>query len=93
MRTMLKALTLSIAIAAPLGLALAKEPAQNVSKDKHPNLASAQKLITQAFDKLEAAQKANEYDMDGHAAKAKDALKTAADEIKLAAGAANKAAK
>jgi hypothetical protein len=88
-----KALSLTIAIAAPLGLALAKEPVKNVSKEKHPNLAAAQKLSAQAFEKLEAAQKANEYDMDGHAQKAKDLLKTVNDEIKLAAEAANKAAK
>ena len=93
MRTLLKALSLSVALSAPLGLALAKEPAKNVSKDRHPNLAAAQKLVGQAFDKLEAAQKANEYDMDGHAQKAKDLLKTAADEIKLAAEAANKNAR
>ena len=57
MRTMLKALSLTVALSAPLGLALAKEPAKNVSKDRHPNLAAAQKLIGQAFDKLEAARK------------------------------------
>lgn len=94
MRTMLKALSLTAALSAPLGLgvglALAKEPAKNVSKERHPNLAASQKLIGQAFDKLEAAQKANEYDLDGHAQKAKDLLKQAADEIKLAAEAANK---
>jgi F0F1-type ATP synthase membrane subunit b/b' len=93
MRTMIKALSLSIAIAAPLGLALAKEPVKNVSKERHPNLAAAQKLLAQAFEKLEAAQKANEYDLDGHAQKAKDFLKQANDEIKLAAEAANKNAK
>ena len=43
----------------------------------------------QAFEKLEAAQKANELDMDGHAQKAKDALKTANEEIKQATEAAN----
>jgi hypothetical protein len=90
---MLKALSLTFALSAPLGLALAKEPAKNVSKEHHPNLAAAQKLIGQAFDKIEAAQKANEYDMEGHAQKAKEALKLAADEIKLAAEAANKNAK
>jgi hypothetical protein len=93
MRTILKAVSLSIALAAPLSLALAKEPVKNVSAAKHPNLAAAQKLCVQAFDKLEAAQKANEYDMDGHAQKAKDMLKTVNDEIKLAAEAANKNAK
>jgi len=90
MRTLIKAVSLSLALAAPLGLALAKEPVKNVSPAKHPNLAAAQKLCAQAFDKLEAAQKANEYDMDGHAQKAKDMLKTVNDEIKLAAEAANK---
>jgi len=90
---MIKAVSLSIAIAAPLGLALAKQPVKNVSKERHPNLAAAQKLSAQAFEKLEAAQKANEYDMDGHAQKAKDFLKQANDEIKLAAEAANKNAR
>ena len=93
MRPLLKALSLTIALAAPVGLALAKEPAKNVSVAKHPNLAAAQKLIAQAFEKLDIAQKANEYDMDGHAQKAKDALKLASDELKLAAEAANKNAK
>ena len=93
MRTMFKAVSLSIALAAPLGLALAKEPVKNVSKERHPNLAAAQKLSAEAFAKLEAAQKANEYDLDGHAQKAKDFLKQANDEIKLAAEAANKNAK
>jgi len=82
-----KALSLTVALAAPLGLALAQS---KVSKERHPNLAAAQKLSAQAFEKLEAAQKANEYDMDGHAQKAKDLLKAANDEIKLAAEAANK---
>ncbi len=91
MRTLIKALSLTVALSAPVGLALAKEPVKNVSTAKHPNLAAAQKLASQAFDKLEAAQKANEYDMDGHAQKAKDLLKQANDEIKLAAEAANKA--
>jgi hypothetical protein len=91
MRTMLKALSLTVALTAPLGLALAKEPVRNVSAAKHPNLAQAQKLAVQAFERLEAAQKANEYDMEGHAQKAKDLLKQVNDEIKLAAEAANKA--
>jgi hypothetical protein len=91
MRTLIKALSLTVALSAPVGLALAKEPVKNVSAAKHPNLAAAQRLAAQAFDKLEAAQKANEYDMDGHAQKAKDLLKQANDEIKLAAEAANKA--
>jgi hypothetical protein len=56
----------------------------------HPNLVAADKALATAWDKISAAQKANEFDMDGHAAKAKDAIKLAVDEIKLAAEAANK---
>ena len=70
-------------------LALAKETAQNVSKNKHPNLAAAQKDIAAADAKIDAAQKANEFDMEGHAAKAKELLAQAAAEVKQAAEAAN----
>ena len=42
-------------------------------------------VFHEELDKLEAAQKANEYDMEGHAQKAKDLLKQVNDEIKLAA--------
>jgi hypothetical protein len=83
-----RALVVALAVSAPLGLALAEQP---VGKMKgHPNLAAAQKLALQAFDKLEAAQKANEYDLGGHAAKAKELLKQANAEIKLAAEVAGK---
>ena len=71
------------------GAAFAKEPVRNISAKKHANLAAAQKLVDQAFDKITAAQKANEYDMEGHAAKAKDLLEQANTELKAAAEAAN----
>ena len=57
---------------------------------RHGNLRAAQKLIERALDKITAAQQANEYDMEGHAARAKDLLNQAYDEIKLAAMAANR---
>jgi hypothetical protein len=63
--------------------------AQNVSEARHPNLAEAQRLIDRAYEKLTAAQQANEWDMDGHAAKAKELLMQAREETKLAAVAAN----
>jgi hypothetical protein len=66
-----------------------KKPAQNVSAKKHPNLAAAQKLTAQAYAKVTAAQQANEWDMEGHAAKAKDLLDQANNELKQAAEAAN----
>jgi hypothetical protein len=66
------------------------QPATNVSKGKHPNLAAAQNLSLKAYDKIVAAQQANEWDMAGHAAKAKNLLEQANAELKQAAQAANK---
>jgi hypothetical protein len=67
----------------------ADRPVRNVSAGKHPNLAAAQRLCQQAFDKLSLAQNANEFDMGGHAKKAKELLEEADKEIKEAALAAN----
>lgn len=63
--------------------------APNVSAALHPNLAAAQGFIENALEKLTAAQKANDYDMDGHVAKAKTLLDQAFAEIKAGALAAN----
>ena len=72
------------------GIAIAEHPATNVSKGRHPNLAEAQRLSLQAFEKITAAQEANEFDMQGHAAKAKELLDQVNKELKQAAGAANR---
>jgi len=72
------------------GVAVAQRPKQDVSGRRHPNLAAAQRLVSQAWDKIGAAQQANEFDMQGHAAKAKELLDQANRELKLAAEAANK---
>jgi hypothetical protein len=72
------------------GAAIAQAPKQNISAAKHPNLAAAQRLSLQAFEKISAAQKANEFDMNGHAAKAKDLLDQVNNELRQAATAANK---
>ena len=84
----LRPLVLALAVAAPLSLALAQKKADG--KYSHPNLMAADRLCSQAFAKLEAAQTANEYDLGGHAKKAKELLKQAQDEIKLATAAADK---
>jgi hypothetical protein len=63
---------------------------QNVSANRHPNLAAAQRLMEQAVGKLDAAQVANEFDMHGHAQKAKELLAQAFNEVKQAAEAANR---
>jgi F0F1-type ATP synthase membrane subunit b/b' len=68
----------------------AAKPKENVSPVRHPNIAAAQKMIQNAFEKIVAAQKANEFDMEGHAQKAKELLEQASGELKLAAEAANK---
>jgi hypothetical protein len=66
------------------------QPARNVNPARHPNLAAAQRLTAQAYDKITAAQQANEWDMQGHAAKAKQLLDQANNELKQAAEAANR---
>ena len=63
--------------------------AQNVDRERHPNLNEAQRLIDRAYEKISAAQQFNEFDMDGHAQRAKEALELANREIKMAARAAN----
>jgi hypothetical protein len=64
-------------------------PKDNVNGHKHPNLAAAQRRSRDAWEKVSAAQQANEWDMEGHAAKAKDLLDQVNNELKLAAEAAN----
>ena len=72
------------------GMVMAQKPVENVGGKQHPNLAAAQRLSQEAWGKIGAAQQANEWDMDGHAAKAKDLLDQVNKELKLAAEAANK---
>ena len=61
-----------------------------MSANRHPNIAAAQRLSAEAFEKLAAAQRANEFDMAGHAQKAKQLLEQANSEMKQAAATANK---
>ena len=82
MKTKLAAATLMLGLAAVAYAA-----------DKHPNLTEAHKLLEQADNHITAAQKANEYDLGGHAAKAKELIGQAMTELKLAREAANENAK
>jgi hypothetical protein len=79
----LKTVLITAAIAFPVGI-LAAGPMKG-----HPNMLAADKALNTAWEKITAAQKANEFDLDGHAAKAKDAIKLAVDELKLAAATSN----
>jgi len=66
------------------------DPPKDVSPGRHPNLAAAQRLSRQAWERIIDAQKANEWDMNGHAQKAKELLDQANVELKLAAEVANR---
>ena len=72
------------------GMAVAQKPESDVSGKRHPNLAAAQRLCDQAFRKITEAQEANEWDMGGHAAKAKELLEQVNHELKLAAEDSNR---
>ena len=86
-------LTVAMLLVITAGLAFAGRPVRNVSPARHPNLAAAQNLVRQAFDKIAAAQRANEWDMNGHAQKAKELLDQVNVELKEAAQAANQNSK
>jgi opacity protein-like surface antigen len=64
-------------------------PVQNVSHARHPNIAAAQNHVTQAYNSIVAAQKSNEFDLGGHAQKAKDLLDQVNRELKAAAETSN----
>jgi hypothetical protein len=70
---------LAAALAAPMG-ALVAGPLRG-----HPNLRAARTATDNAWERIAVAQRDNEFDMDGHAEKAKEALKIAVDELRLAA--------
>jgi len=84
-----KILVISVVIIGLMSICIAVN-ARNVSNARHPNLAKAQTYVERAIGKISDAQAANEYDMEGHAARAKGLLQQAYDEIKLAALVANK---
>ena len=90
----LSAITLLLGLMTPCVMNAApappqKKPVQNVSPRRHPNLARAQKQCENAFNSITAAQKANEWDLAGHAAKAKELLDQANEELKKAAEVSN----
>ena len=87
MKNLILVLALTVGL---LSTGMAAKPPRNINMQKHPNLAAAQRLAAQAYDKVVAAQKANEYDLGGHAKKAKELLEQVNTELKMAAEAANK---
>ncbi len=90
---MKRMMMLAVATLMLAGTALAQKPtppAQNVSHHRHPNLAAAQRMSENAYNKIIAAQQANEWDLEGHAQKAKELLDQVNNELKQAAQASNK---
>ena len=70
------------------GYLFGEKPERDIGRH-HPNLAAAQRFCAQAFEKINQAQAANEWDMNGHAQKAKELLDQASHELKEAAEVAN----
>jgi hypothetical protein len=91
---MKKIVLLAVAVVMILATSLiySNEPARNIRARRHPNLAAAQRLCQQAYERIKEAQQANEYDMKGHAKRAKELLEQANAELKEAAEAANQKA-
>ena len=70
--------------------AIAQRPERDISGGRHPNLAAALRLCAEAWDRISEAQRANEWDMRGHAQRAKDLLDKVNHELKMAAEEANR---
>jgi hypothetical protein len=70
-------------------LAQGGPPPVNVG-ERHGNMRAAQELINQAWIKVDSAQQDNNYNLGGHAGRAKELLSQASDEIKQSAEAANR---
>lgn len=65
------------------------EPVVTVDPSRHGNLTAAQQMVQQAYDRLSAAQTANNSHLGGHASRAKELLREANHELELAAIAAD----
>ncbi len=66
----------------------AQAPAVNIG-DRHGNLRAAQQYIVSAWQRIDTAQQDNNYQLGGHAGRAKELLVQADEELKQAAIAAN----
>jgi apolipoprotein N-acyltransferase len=76
------------AVSALSAVLFAQAPRVTVG-EKHGNMRAAQEYIQQAWRKVDEAQKDDNYNLGGHAGRAKELLAQANEEIKLSAEAAN----
>ncbi|HXX15923.1 MAG TPA: hypothetical protein VEJ47_13560 [Candidatus Eremiobacteraceae bacterium] len=67
------------------GVLLAQRPVENIDPHRHPNLAEAQHHLQQAWGKADEAQRENKDELGGHAARAKEHMEAADQELKAAA--------
>ena len=88
-KNLLVSIVLSLALLCTGFVLAQKKPVENVSAKRHPNIAAAQRLTVQAYEKIVAAQQANEWDLGGHAQKAKELLDQVNQELKKAAEVSN----
>ena len=88
MKKLLVGVGLGILLSATLG-AFDQRPVVNIDPGRHQFLAAAQNLAAQAWDNVVSAQNANEFDLAGHAARAKTLLVQVNSELKQAALTAN----
>ena len=87
----MKKILVGVAICASFALGavlFAQQPPVNVG-ERHGNMRAAQQLIQQAWQKVDEAQRDNNYNLGGHAGRAKELLSQASEEIRLSADAAN----
>jgi len=73
------------------GVTFAQQPLQDIDPKLHANLAAAQHHVVEANNAITTAQKDNNYDMKGHAEKARQLLVEVNNELKAAAEAADAA--
>jgi hypothetical protein len=63
----------------------AQQPSTNINPQRHVNLAAAQAAMVQAYDSIVRAQEVTNGQMAGHAERAKQLLRDAANELNAAA--------
>lgn len=81
--------TLAVSAVAGTIFMFAQGPVVNIDSRHHPDLASAQASIVQAYQAIDRAQTAHHDQLGGHAARAKDLLVQADTELRAAATTAN----
>jgi hypothetical protein len=80
----------ALVVASLVATVAGAQPVQNVDPNRHPNLAAAQRLSVQAWEKVSAAQAANKNKLDGHGQRAKELLEQVNVELRLAAAASDR---